>query len=115
MVDGKGHPYRGLAWYQFDVDVPESARDKQVFLHGLAVVNEAWVWVNGRYVGHHPYIGVWFRPHTLEMDVSKVLEPGKTNRITLRVLCNWDVWGANGIYERLFLYAKKPASAALSR
>ncbi len=115
MVDGKGHPYRGLAWYQFDVDVPESTKDKQVFLHGLAVVNEAWVWVNGRYVGHHPYIGVWFRPHTLEMDVSKVLEPGKTNRITLRVLCNWDVWGANGIYERLFLYAKKPASAALAR
>jgi hypothetical protein len=112
MVDAKGHPYRGLAWYQFDVDVPESAKDKNVFLHGLAVVNEAWVWVNGRYVGHRPYISPWFRPHNLEMDVSKVLEPGKPNRITVRVLNNWDVWGANGIYERMFLFAKKPVIAA---
>jgi hypothetical protein len=108
MVDEKGHPYRGLAWYQFDVDVPEAAKDRQVFLHGLAVVNEAWVWVNGRYAGHRPYISPWFRPHTLEMDVTKLLDPGKTNRISVRVLCNWDVWGANGIYERLFLYAKNP-------
>jgi hypothetical protein len=115
MVDEKGHPYRGLTWYQFDVKVPESAKDKQVLLHGLAVVNEAWVWVNGRYVGHRPYIGVWFRPHTLEMDVTKVLEPGKTNRITIRVLCNWDVWGANGIYERLFLYAKAGGTAGAAR
>jgi hypothetical protein len=112
MQDEKGHPYRGLAWYQFDVNVPESAKGKQVSLNGLAVVNEAWVWVNGRYVGHRPYIGVWFRPHALDMDVSKVLEPGKTNRIAIRVLCNWDVWGANGIYERLFLYAKNPNAPA---
>ena len=32
--------------------------------------------------------------------------------ITIRVLCNWDVWGANGIYERMFLYARKPGPAA---
>jgi hypothetical protein len=111
MVDDKGHPYRGLAWYQCDVDVPEYPKDKPVFLHGPAVVNEAWVWVNGRYVGHRPYIGVWFRPHTLDLDVTRVLEAGKKNRITFRVLCNWDVWGANGMYERLFLYSKKAEAA----
>jgi hypothetical protein len=108
VQDGKGHPYTGLAWYQFDVGVPESARGKDVWLHGLAVVNEAWVWVNGRYAGHRPYLGPWNRPHPLEMDVSKLLEAGQKNRIAVRVLCNWDVWGANGIYERMFLYAKKP-------
>jgi hypothetical protein len=110
--DEKGHPYMGLAWYQFDVSVPESARGKATILHGLGVLNEAWVWVNGRYAGHRPYLGPWGRPHTLEMDVSKLLEPGRSNRITIRVLCNWDVWGANGIYERMFLYAKKPGTAA---
>jgi hypothetical protein len=41
------------------------------------------------------------------MDVGKLLEAGRSNRVTVRVLCNWDVWGANGIYERMFLYAKK--------
>jgi len=110
--DEKGHPYMGLGWYQFDVSVPESAKGKATFLHGLGVLNEAWVWVNGRYAGHRPYLGPWGRPHTLEMDVSKVLDPGRSNRITIRVLCNWDVWGANGIYERMFLYAKKPGTAA---
>jgi len=111
LQDEKGHPYMGVAWYQFDVNVPESARGKDVYLHGLAVVNEAWVWVNGRYAGRRPYIGPWFRPHGLDMPVGKLLEPGRSNRIAVRVLCNWDVWGANGIYERLFLYAKKPGSA----
>jgi hypothetical protein len=108
LHDEKGHPYRGVAWYQFDVPVPETAKGKDVWLHGLAIANEAWVWVNGRYAGRRPYILPWFRPHTLELDVSKLIEPGKTNRITVRVLANLDVWGANGIYERMFLYARKP-------
>jgi hypothetical protein len=112
--DAQGHPYRGLAWYQFDVDVPEGAAGKDVVLHGLAVVNEAWVWVNGRYAGHRPYLWPWSRPHGLELNVGKLLALGRTNRITLRVLCNWDVWGANGIYERMFLYAQKPGAAAPS-
>ncbi len=109
LQDEKGHPYMGAAWYQFDVNVPEGARGKPLSLYGLGVVNEAWVWVNGRYAGHRPYMNPWSRPHALEMDVSQVVEPGRNNRITVRVLCNWDVWGANGIYERMFLYAKKPA------
>gem|GEM_PF-3375875 len=49
----------------------------------------------------------WFRPHALELDVTEFIRPGSDNRITVRVLCNFDVWGANGIYERMFLYAKK--------
>jgi hypothetical protein len=110
LQDEQGHPYKGVAWYQFDVDVPADARGKNAFLHAMAVVNEAWVWVNGKYAGHKPYKMVWSRPQALDMDVSKLLVPGKTNRITVRALCNFDVWGANGIYERLFLYDKKPAA-----
>jgi hypothetical protein len=110
LQDKQGHPYTGLAWYQFDVNVPQTAAGKAVCLHGLAVVNEAWVWVNGRYAGHRPYLGPWSRPHPLDMDVSKLLAPGRNNCVTVRVLSNWDVWGANGIYERMFLYAKKPGA-----
>ena len=112
LQDEKGRPYMGLAWYQLDVTVAESARGKAVRLHGLGVVNEAWIWVNGRYAGHRPYLGPWGRPHTLDMDVSQLIEAGRSNRVTVRVLCNWDVWGANGIYERMFLYARKPGPAA---
>jgi hypothetical protein len=102
-----GRPYKGVAWYQLDVDVPASAAGKKVFLHAPAVVNEAWVWVNGRYAGRRPYKMPWFRPQEMELEVTKLLQPGAKNRITLRVLCNYDVWGANGIYERMFLFAPK--------
>ena len=107
LQDEKGHPYMGVAWYQFDLNVPDTARGRAVFLHGLGVVNEAWVWVNGRYAGHREYMQPWSRPHTLDLDITRLLEPGRANRITLRVLCNWDVWGANGIYERMFLYSSR--------
>ncbi|MGQ9592104.1 MAG: DUF4838 domain-containing protein, partial [Planctomycetota bacterium] len=105
--DAEGHPYRGVAWYQFDADVPPQVEGRRVFLCAPAVVSEAWVWVNGRYAGHRPYRMVWFRPHELELEVSKLLRPGARNRIAIRVLANIDVWGASGIYERPFLYAKK--------
>jgi len=106
--DEKGRPYKGIAWYKFDVGVPAKTQTNNVFLHGLAVVNEAWVWINGRYAGHRPYNMPWFRPHSMELDVSKLLEPGKKNHITIRVLCNFDVFGANGIYEPMLLYTKNP-------
>ncbi len=105
LHDEKGHPYKGVAWYQFDVDLPAKAENRNVFLYGPAVVNEAWVWVNGRYAGHRPYMMPWFRPQPLDLEVGRLLQPGKKNRITVRVLCNYDVFGANGIYERMFLYA----------
>jgi hypothetical protein len=107
LQDQKGWPYKGIAWYKFDVEVPANVQGKNVLLCGLAVVNEAWVWVNGRYAGHRPYKMPWSRPHPIELDVSRLLKPGKKNSITVRVLCNFDVFGANGIYEPMFLYAKK--------
>ncbi len=105
--DAEGRPYRGVAWYRFDLEVPAAAEAKDAALYIPAVVNEAWVWVNGRYAGHRPYKMPWFRPQELDLEVGKLLRPGERNRIAVRVLCNYDVWGGNGIYERPFLYARK--------
>ena len=115
LHDEKGHPYKGIAWYKFDVEVPAEIQADNLFLHGLAVVNEAWVWVNGRYAGHRPYKMPWFRPHSMELDISRLLKPGEKNSITIRVLCNFDVFGANGIYEPMFIYAKKTSETTSSR
>ena len=82
-----------------------------MWLFAPAVVNEAWVWVNGKYAGHRPYLSPWSRPQEIEVDISRMIEPGKTNQIALRILCNYDVFGANGIYERMFIYARKNAGA----
>jgi len=115
LYDEKGRPYKGIAWYKFDVEVPAETQANNVFLYGLAVVNEAWVWINGQYAGHRPYKMPWFRPHTIELGVSRLLKPGKKNSITIRVLCNFDVFGANGIYEPMFLYTKKPSRTTPSK
>ena len=104
LRDGRGRPYTGLAWYRVGIDVP--ATDREVVLYAPAVVNEVWVWVNGRYCGHRPFRVQWFRPQQLELDLAQAIRPGQTNQITLRVLCNTEVFGANGLYERMFLYAR---------
>jgi len=101
-----GHAYRGLAWYRFTVDAPGAPTGKQAKLFLPAFVNQGWAWVNGRYVGRTNYQQAWFRPQEMDVDVSSALKPGK-NVIALRVLCLEEYFGANGLYERPFLYAKK--------
>ncbi len=106
LIDPRGHAYRGITWYRLTVDVPDSAPGKKVYLVAPAVVNEAWVWVNGQYAGHRPYQMSWSRPQPLELEVGSLLRPGQKNQVTFRVFNNIDVFGASGIYERIFLYSK---------
>jgi len=48
----------------------------------------------------------------VELDVTHLIRPGQRNQITFRVLNNVDVFGASGIYERMFLFAKKPGAGS---
>ena len=48
----------------------------------------------------------WFRPHKVELEITNLIRPGRPNQITFRVLNNIDVFGASGIYERMFIYAR---------
>jgi hypothetical protein len=104
--DATGHSYHGLMWYRINAEAPKAAAGKSVWLYAPAVVNEAWVWVNGQYAGHRAYKLPWFRPQALELDITPFVKPGAKNLITFRVLNNIDVFGASGIYERMFIYSK---------
>jgi hypothetical protein len=106
-IDARGHAYRGVMWYRMDVELPANTSGKSVWLCAPAVVNEAWVWVNGQYAGRRAYTMPWSRPQEMNMDISRLVRPGR-NQITFRVLNNVDVLGASGIYERMFIYAKTP-------
>jgi hypothetical protein len=107
--DEQGHPYVGYIWYRLQVEVPESARGKQVRLYAPVVETEAWGWVNGHYVGHRPYLEAYIRPSPLEFDVTEALRPGQVNQITLRVSTGLaPAQAASGLLSRLFLYAPKP-------
>ena len=100
-----GRPYSGVAWYRMSFHCTESAGAGKARICGPAALSEVWVWVNGRYVGHRPYKLAWFRPHEFDLDISDAVEPGAANQITIRILDNFQVFGASGIYERMFIYA----------
>jgi len=106
LMSRDGHAYRGYAWYRYTIAEPPRMGNA-VRLCLPAVVNQAWVWVNGQYVGRSNYMQAWFRPAEADLDITPCLKPGD-NTIALRVLCTEDYFGANGLYERPFLYLKKP-------
>ncbi len=106
MMTARGNAYRGLGWYRFTVDVPAAAPGKQARLFCPALVDQVWVWVNGQYAGRSDYVNCFMRPHEVDIDITAFLKPG-ANTIALRVLCHDEYFGANGLYERPFLYTKK--------
>jgi hypothetical protein len=110
-LDSQGFPYLGAMWYRMSVDVPADAAGKRVRLHGLAAETEAWVWVNGEFVGHRPYAEAYIRPNSLDFEVTKAIQPGRKNSIVVRVHTNYQpTQMAGGLVSRLFLYA--PAANA---
>ncbi len=101
-----GHPYTGFGWYRFTVDLPAVPEGKQARLFLPGFVSQAWVWGNGRYAGRSEYAVPWLLPQEMDIVISPHLKPGK-NVIAVRVLEANAYVGADGIYERPFLYAKK--------
>ena len=106
--DEKGYPYMGALWYRLQADVPDSAEGKPVRIHCMAAETEAWVWVNGKFVGHRPYIDAYIRPCAIDMDVSDALIPGEENSVVVRLHTNIQpAQMAAGLVSRLFLYSPK--------
>ena len=72
---------RGYGTYTKQFDIPESYRDKRVFVKFEAAGSMATVLVNGKIVGEHkgPY-------NTFTFDITKYLNIGASNTIT--VICN---------------------------
>lgn len=105
-LDEKGFPYMGALWYRLDVQVPASAKGKTVKLYCPAAETEAWVWVNGKFVGHRPYIEAYIRPAPIDMDVTNALIPGQKNSVVVRMHTNYmPSQMATGLVSRLFLYS----------
>lgn len=104
----EGYPYVGPMWYRFDVHVPARFKGRPVTLLAPVVETEAWVWVNDKYVGHRPYNEAYVRPNELKMDVTKALQPGRRNVITIRVNTGMArAAAAGGLSGRMLLYSPK--------
>lgn len=71
--------WKGAAWYQREVAIPESWADKRMTLF-LERTKHCQVWVNGEYAGWDNTLSV---PHI--HDLSALLRPGQMNTITLLI------------------------------
>jgi len=105
-MDERGVPYQGLMWYVFELDVPETASGGPVHVYAPIVNTEAWVWVNGQYIGHRKYLDAYWRPAPLHFDVTDSIRPGTRNIVAVRVSTGMNRTQApDGFQGRLFLYA----------
>ena len=104
--DEQGYPYVGNIWYRLKVDVPAEAQGKKIRLAIPLVQTEAWCWVNGQYIGHRPFMEAYFRPASMEVDVTAAIRPGETNVIAIRADTSLaPAQAAEGLMSRLFLYS----------
>ena len=93
-TQGVGAYYDGIGWYRREFELPERpAKGDACELCFDGVDDEAWVWVNGVYIGQHaegiPGCGKPFR-----FDVTKELKWGGKNTIVVRIN---DMGNAGGI------------------
>jgi len=94
--ENQGFPgYDGFAWYRIVFDAPAKADCNAVELNFGGVDEEAWVWLNGVYVGQHA-VGTsgWDKPFAL--DVTDELRWGGRNVLVVRV---YDARQAGGIWK----------------
>ena len=83
--EDQGFPeYDGFAWYRIAFDAPKKCESNAVELNFGGVDEEAWVWLNGTFVGQHT-IGVsgWDKPFSL--DVTDEVRWGERNLLVVRV------------------------------
>lgn len=104
-VDAEGYPYMGALWYRMEMKVPKIAKGDAVFLYIPTIETEAWVWVNGQFVGHRPFRESYERPNQFDMEVTKALQPGQRNTVAIRVHTGLNAAAmADGMVSRAFLY-----------
>ena len=112
-LDARGIPYQGYMWYVFEIKAPENVKGQPVHVYTPIVVDDAWAWVNGEYVGHRGHLEPYYRPAPMDFDVTKQLKPGRTNVIAVRVTTGYcPAAVADGFMGRLFLYSPVAQPAA---
>ena len=96
----QGFPgYDGFAWYRIRFDAPAKMECNAVELNFGGVDEEAWVWLNGVFVGQHT-VGTsgWDKP--FQLDVTDEVRWGKGNLLVVRV---FDARLAGGIWKPISL------------
>ena len=108
-----GYTYYGVTdhnatgFYRRTITIPETWKDKRVFVHFDGVYSAAVVWVNGKYVGYSQSSNT-----DAEFDITGFVTTGD-NQLSVRVyrwcdgsyLEGQDMWHLSGIHRDVYLVA----------
>ena len=94
----------GFGWYRKTFDIPQNYKDKTITIQFDGVYCNSEVWVNGKYLGKHPYGYTSFY-----YDLTPYIEVGKKNVIAVRVdhmkYADTRWYSGSGIYRHVWLMA----------
>ena len=102
-----GYAYAGVMWYRYELDIPAGVTGQKVRICIPEVETDAWLFVNGEFVGHRGFLQPYERPAELDMDISALVKPGR-NVITVRSTgAHQSGPPPGGICSRGFVYTAK--------
>jgi exo-1,4-beta-D-glucosaminidase len=110
-----GSPFRCSWWYRTEFTPPAEETKKTEWLNFLGINYRANIWINGHKVEDANDVAGTYR--SFEFDVSKFLQPGKTNALAVEVFApakddlgiTWVDWNPTppdknmGIWKEVFL------------
>ena len=99
--------HNATGFYRRTINIPETWKDKRVFIHFDGVYSAAVVWVNGKYVGYSQDSNT-----DAEFDITGFVTTGD-NQLSVRVyrwcdgsyLEGQDMWHLSGIHRDVYLVA----------
>ena len=94
--ESQGYEHDGFAWYRVQFDVKKEWLNKPVAIHFGAVDGEAWVYWNGKLLGHHKG---WDEPFSFPLE-PKQIKTDEPNSVAVRV---YDGSNDGGIYKLSYL------------
>ncbi|HTX19983.1 MAG TPA: glycoside hydrolase family 2 TIM barrel-domain containing protein [Bacteroidota bacterium] len=110
-ASGAGYLNGGIGWYRKVFSLPESAREKRVFIEFDGVYMNSTVWINGHYLGNRPY-----GYSSFEYELTRHLKfGGEKNVLAVRVnveqpCSRW--YSGAGIYRNVRLTMTDPVHIA---
>ncbi len=102
-----GLPFHGTGWYRKNFKMEPSAKGKVVRMEFEGAMYDAYVWVNGNFVGNRPYGYIGF-----EFEISKYLKfDGSENVVAVRLRpqdlsSRW--YPGAGLYRSVWLKIDNP-------
>jgi len=105
-----GYTTGGIGWYRKSFTVPADQKGKRIDLQFDGVYMNAEIWLNGQYLGNHPYgyTSFWF-------DVTEQLKFGEQNILAVKVENEGDNsrwYSGSGIYRHVWLKTTEPVHVA---